>query len=95
MRGVLDIKSLRRRRHQQTAVRRGARQSLALAAASQAKQAMGSEARFSIRRIYRALADLAVSGARVTVRVKLKFRNPDLQTPWFEASLLGAATCLS
>ena len=42
-------------------------------------------------KVSRALADLAVSGARVTVRAKLTFRNSDLQPPWFEPSLARLA----
>jgi hypothetical protein len=39
----------------------------------------------------RAPADLTVSGAQVTVRAKLTFRNSDLHRPWFEPSLARLA----
>jgi hypothetical protein len=42
----------------------------------------------------RALAGLAVAGARVMVRAKLTFRNSDLQTPWFERSISRALPIL-
>ena len=50
---------------------------------------------FSPADLSRALADLTVSGAQVTVRAKLTFRNSNLQIPWFEPSLSRAVTCLS